>query len=511
MKPNCLLSLVYALLVTACATPSPAQIHTAAPVAQAGDTYYVSAHDAVAGRIAERGIKPAKNVILFIGDGMGIPTITATRIWKGQSLGRDGESFRLAMEQLPYSAFSKTYTHDSQVADSAPTATAMTTGVKSYNGTLGVTQAATRSDCATAKGHGTTSLWELAEAQGMATGVISTARLTHATPAAIYAETTERDWENDTLVSAAGKAKGCIDIASQFIAWQKTYGDGFEVALGGGRSNFLPKTMADPEYAGQNGARGDGRDLTAEWRALGQGHVVVTDAKGFNGVDWNSDARVLGLFEPSHMQYDADRPGDGAAEPSVKEMTEAAITRLSRNPKGYVLMVEGGRIDHALHAGNAARALSDAAAMDDAIAAAAAKTDPEDTLIIVTADHSHTLMVQGYPDRGNPILGLVREGGKLMLGADGKPYPTIGFANGPGSICTQQPDKKWLCDRPDLTNTDTTALNFLQPSLTPLGSETHGGEDVAIFARGPGANLFSGVVEQNEIFHVMGRSLGLVK
>jgi alkaline phosphatase len=191
-------------------------------------------------------------------------------------------------------------------------------------------------------------------------------------------------------------------------------------------------------------------------------------------------------------------------------MTKAAITRLSRNPNGYILMVEGGRVDHALHDSNAARALSDAAALDEAVAAAIAATDPRDTLIIVTADHSHTLTIQGYPQRNNPILGLVREGERLAKGSDGKPYTTLGFANGPGSVCKEQPDKKWLCDRQDLTSVDTTALDFLQPSLTPLGSETHGGEDVAIFAGGPGANLFSGTVEQNEIFHVMAKSLRLV-
>jgi alkaline phosphatase len=208
------------------------------------------------------------------------------------------------------------------------------------------------------------------------------------------------------------------------------------------------------------------------------------------------------------MQYDLDR--NPSAEPSIAEMTLAAIRRLSKNPNGYVLMVEGGRVDHGLHAGNAARALGDAKALDEAVAAAVAATSKDDTLIIVTADHSHTLMIQGYPDRGNPILGLVREGGELIRGRDGKPYTTLGFANGPGSICKEQPDKSYRCEREDLTNVDTTDKDFLQPSTTPLGSETHAGEDVPIFAGGPGANLFSGTVEQNEIFHVMAKSLRLV-
>ncbi len=501
---------VAALAAAACATISQSTHNAVTPV-QAQDSYYVKGHNAVATRAAERGGQRAKNVILFIGDGMGISTITATRIYAGQQKGLDGESYQLAMEKLPYSAFSKTYTHDSQVADSAPTATAMTTGVKSYNGTLGITQNANIKDCTSARTNGTTSLWEIAEDAGMATGVISTARITHATPAATYVETTERDWESDKDVSPTGKGAGCTDIASDLIAWQGKHGNGFDVILGGGRTNFLPATMMDPEYPNQKGNRTDGRNLVEEWKAGAPNRTAVTDRAGFNAFNWNSDGQILGLFEPSHMRYELDRARDGKGEPSIAEMTKAAITRLSRNPNGYVMMVEGGRVDHALHEGDAHRALGDAEALDEAIAAAVATTDPKDTLIIVTADHSHTLIIQGYPQRGNPILGLVKENNEPVKARDGKPYTTLSFANGPGSVCKPQNDGKYLCDRADLTNVDTTALGFLQQSLVPLGSETHGGEDVAIFAGGPGANLFSGAVEENEIFHVMARSLGLVE
>jgi alkaline phosphatase len=494
--------------LAACATIAR-PIDIAAPV-QAGDSYFARAAAAVQARAAERAPKPAKNVILFIGDGMGITTITAARIYAGQRQGLDGESYRLAMEKLPWSAFSKTYTHDAQVADSAPTAVAMTAGIKSYNGSIGVTQAANLRDCASAKATGVTTLWEMAEAAGLATGIISTARITHATPAATFAETVERDWEADADIPAAGKAAGCTDIAAQLVAWTKANGDGFEVILGGGRGNFLPAAMQDPEYIVQKGRRQDGRNLAEEWVAQGPGRSFITDKAGFDAVSW-SEGQVLGLFEPSHMQYDLDRGKSGMGEPSIAEMTRAAITRLGRDADGFVLMVEGGRVDHALHAGDAQRALGDAAALDEAVAAAMAMTDPDETLIIVTADHSHTLTMAGYPQRGNSILGLVKEGDKLALARDGKPYTTLGFANGPGSICKPAAEGKWLCERPDLSNVDTTALGFLQESLIPLGSETHGGEDVAVFAGGPGANLFSGTIEQNEIFHVMARSLGLTR
>ena len=156
-----------AVLAASCTTMAGPLANAVTPI-QASDSYYVSAHAAVAKRAAERGSGNAKNVILFIGDGMGIATITAARIYSGQAKGVDGESYKLAMEQLPYSAFSKTYTHDSQVADSAPTAAAMTTGVKSYNGSLGITQKASMRDCATAKTEYATSLWDIAEDAGLA-------------------------------------------------------------------------------------------------------------------------------------------------------------------------------------------------------------------------------------------------------------------------------------------------------------------------------------------------------
>src|SRR5262249_50293534 len=159
--------------------------------------------------------------------------------------------------------------------------------------------------------------------------------------------TNRRDWESDSDVDAAGKAAGCIDIASQFVNF--AHGDGYEVALGGGRAQFLPETMTDPEYANQKGARKDGRNLMDEWKSKRPGRPTVTDKGGFAAFDWNGTGEIFGLFEPSHMQYDLDR--NAQKEPSLADMTTKAIQRLSKNPNGYVLMVEGGRVDHGLHAG----------------------------------------------------------------------------------------------------------------------------------------------------------------
>ncbi len=473
---------------------------------QVGDAYYDKAATAVSARAGETFAPRARNVILFIGDGMGISTITAARIAAGQQRGLDGESYELAMETLPYMALSRTYSHDYQVADSASTATAMVSGVKTRSRTLGLRAGVSFGDCASQAGNETDTLFELAERQGLATGIVSTARITHATPAATYAESASRNWENDKSFGSTN-AEGCVDIARQLVEWPA--GDGFEVAMGGGRSQFGTREMTDPEYDGRTGVRGDDLDLQAAWTAKSDSHNVITDGAGFAATDFDSDARILGLFEPSHMQFELDRADDPGSEPALVDMTRAAITRLSRNGNGYILMIEGGRIDHAHHGTNASRALADTDAFDQAVAAALEMTDAADTLIIVTADHSHTLTIAGYPRRNNPILGKVEvENGDLTKGTDGLPYTTLGYANG-GGACRPGAEGE-PCRREDLTEIDTTAKDYRQQALVPLGSETHAGEDVAIFASGPGAELVRGVMDQNEIFHVLGFASGLV-
>ena len=452
----------------------------------------------------------ARNVILFIGDGMGIATQTAARIHEGQLKGRSGEENRLAFETLPYSALSKTYSWDQQTSDSAPTATAIFTGYKAREGMLSVDHSTARYECdgsvVTAKS--VPSILELAAANGRATGVVSTARLTHATPAATYAHTPFRDWEADSDIKTPGC--GTKDIARQLIEASPAVRASLMVAMGGGRSNFLPKADADPEYPATKGRRNDGRNLTTEWVAgRGTGAAYVWNKAQFDAINPASSGPVLGLFEPSHMQYEADRATDPAGEPSLTEMTDKAIRLLQRSggDKGYFLHVEGGRIDHAHHAGNARRALVDTIEMSNAVRRAMALTSEQDTLIIVTADHSHTFTIAGYPHRGNPILGLVKpvpnlDGAptKVALDKNGQPWTTLGYANGPGY--------RGPGARPDLSSVDTTALNFLQEASVPLESETHGGEDVGIWARGPKAYLVRGSMEQNWIFHVMREAFG---
>jgi len=469
-------------------------------------------HGAMAGR--------AKNVIIFLGDGMSLTTVAAARILDGQRKGGSGEENRLAWEYFPGTALSKTYNVDAQTPDSAGTMSAIATGVKTRAGVLSVGPGPMRGDCAGARAAPMLTLMELAKAAGMATGVVTTTRITHATPAATYSHSADRNWENDTQVPETARAQGCIDIARQLVDLPDAVAP--DVVFGGGRMHFMTVEQRDPEEDDKVGLRLDGRDLIADWKAKHPGGAYVWNREQLAAA--RGKAPILGLFEYDHLHFEYDRKDD-PGEPSLAELTSAAIARLQTGKAGFVLLVEGGRIDHAHHYGNAYRALTDTIAMSEAVQAAVDATSADDTTILVTADHSHTLTFAGYPLRGNPILGKVRgssgedEGGDLVVDGTGLPYTTLGYANGPGyagASASQPAGPKTFFHqgsgfqrsdgRPDLSDVDTTDPNYMQESVVPLGNETHGGEDVGVWARGPGANAVRGSIEQNVIFHLLEQS-----
>ena len=432
----------------------------------------------------------AKNVILFVGDGMGISTITAARILAGQQQGQTGEENSLSFEKFDNVALVKTYNTDAQVADSEGTASALNTGTKTRIGVINTAPDVPRGDCAAAQGHMMETVAQEALDHGKAVGIISTARLTHATPAAVYGHNPDRNWESDADMPAPQQALGCTDFAQQLVDFP------FDLALGGGSRKFLG--------TGEGGERKDaGANLPAEWAAR-TGGTFVADTQAMRKAPL--DRPVLGLFSPSHMTYQLDRKPD-TSEPTLTEMTAEALRRLSDDPSGYYLMVEGGRIDHGHHAGKAGYALEETIEFARAIQYAVDNTDPDETLILVTADHSHVFTIAGYPKRGNPILGLVHppaSGDEDHPGAandaagiagDGQPYSTLGYANGPGAVKGERGEPE-------------TGAQAQQQSLVPLGSETHGGEDVALFATGPGSQRVHGVIEQNVVADIMRKAFG---
>ncbi|QXC40171.1 alkaline phosphatase [Aeromonas jandaei] len=432
----------------------------------------------------------ARNVIFFLGDGMGLNTLTAARIY---GVGEEGS---LTIDTLPETAFIKTFSHDSQVTDSAPSMSAYMTGIKSNNGVISMDSDATQeSNCSKSAGKPVTTLLELAKAAGRGTGVVTTTRVTHATPAATYAHLCNRDLE--------------ADIAAQLVPGGAGYNSalkgGIDVVLGGGSSFFLPKA--------DKGKREDGRNLISEMKA--KGYQFAGNLDELNKAE--AGKPLLGLFGASHMKYDLDRP---ASEPSLAQMTLAAIKQLKDKKQGYFLMVEGGRIDHALHDTNAKRALQDTLAFDNAIKATldeVKKTDPElkNTLIVVTADHDHTLVLNGYAKRtgkttaDNPgVLGLVKnyETGEPSKDADGMPYTIIGFGNGYNRV---DGPRSSVAPLDDATVSASDYHQEVVVKVGEIGNETHGGTDVFLGAIGRGAESFHGSLDNTAVFGKVKAAAGL--
>ncbi|XP_028394024.1 alkaline phosphatase-like [Dendronephthya gigantea] len=440
---------------------------------------------------------PAKNVIFFLGDGMGISTTTAARIFDGQSRGISGEENVLSWEEFPYTAISKTYNVDAQIPDSAGTATAFACGVKTDEGILGLNEKAVFEDCASAAGNEVLSILTYAEKAGMSTGLITDTRVTHATPAAFYSHSASRNWENDQAAQG-----DCVDISTQLINYP--YGDGIDVVLGGGwRSFYSCGTVApDGQLLNDSKCRRDGKDLTKEWVKKYNNSAYVTNRTQLNNVDASKVDHLLGLFSSSGMTYDILRKKKKKTfEPTMIEMVEKALEILKKNPKGFFLLVEGGEIDWAHHEGAAKISLSEASAFAETVKRAREVTNENETLVIVTADHSHSFVLYGKKvKRGNPILGF-----QDTKFPDGKPGLTLSYANGPGGLKFENQS------RANLTGVDYTADDFLQQALIYFRSEDHAGEDVGIYATGPSAHLFHGVVEQNYIFHVMDHALCLTE
>ncbi|WP_409422634.1 alkaline phosphatase [Pseudaeromonas sp. ZJS20] len=435
----------------------------------------------------------AKNVIFFLGDGMGPTTVTASRIYKV------GEAGQLTMETLPRTARIKTFSNDAQTTDSAPSMSAYMTGVKMNNEVISMSSDtvaesvikdangnAGLSGCSADNGEAATTLLELAKAAGKKVGAITTTELTHATPAATFAHICHRNAYYDIAAQAIPGGSG----------FNSALGDGVDVLMGGGANYWTPyDATSNPK------GRADGRDLPAE--LVSQGWSSVTTKSELSALDPASQSRVIGLFsKTSHLAYDLDRQADASStEPSLAEMTAKAIDLLATGEQGYFLMVEGGRIDHALHGTNAKRALQDTVAFDEAIQTALDKVDRENTLIVVTADHDHTMTINGYSALGNPILDLVKEGSDLTVkrDLDGNAITTLAFGNGP--------NRKEV--REDLTSEQVMADDYLQESGVKLSSETHGGGDVMLFADGAGAETFKGTLDNTQVFGKVKSAMGL--
>ena len=420
----------------------------------------------------------SKNTILFLGDGMGITTVTAARIYEGQSKGLDGESNALSFESFEHVAFIKTYSADAQIPDSAGTMSAIMTGQKTRSGVISVGPRFGRGDCKSVIEDSHQTVMEIAEQAGLKTGIVTTARITDATPAATYAHSPDRTWENDQKITPSAKRKGCKDIADQLVSFSS--GNGVDLILGGGRSNFHSKSTTDIEYPQLVGLRGDDRDLIDEWTKSEKGRRFIWNRAQLLANPMNG--QVLGLFEPLELHYEVERPTDTADEPSLSEMAEYAVNFLSNNDKGFFLVIEGARIDHGNHNKEPYLALTDTVEFSNAVRKVLSLVDLNETTILVTADHSSALAFSGYPTRGMPVLGSLS-------------YPEFSFSGGSRFQAGHLESKDEDRNRIAVSTEDDLAK--------------HAGEDVPAYATGYKGDLIKGVMEQDQLFSVILESLEL--
>lgn len=467
--------------LTGCASTAPGTAPATAPARQAQDE------------------PVAKNVIFFLGDGLGLNTLTAARIFAV------GESGDLTIDTLPESAFVKTFSNDAQVTDSAAAMAAYMTGVKQDNGVVsmapgtrsiapGVDKNGNKLANRCEGGSPVPTLAELASQRGLATGIVTNTSVTDATPATIYSHFCHRKVENDIAAAMVPGGPG----------FNAALGKGIDVVFGGGLQFFTPFE--------RGGKRSDGRDLLAELSS--RGYRVATSPAQMLALENTSPQPAIGLFAQNHMSYDAER--DAAKQPALAEMTRKAIDMLAQKPGGFFLVVEGGLIDHALHATLAKRALQETVSFDAALKAAIERMrqlDPglKNTLIVATADHDHTLLLNGYPPRTGPttptnpgVLGLVRNipDGKLKLDKDGAPITIIGFGTGE--------HRKESRAGVVLTDEMAAADDYHQEAVVRVkpGSGAHGGIDVYLGAVGANAELFRGTIDNTRVFSLIKQAAG---
>ncbi|KAJ8951450.1 hypothetical protein NQ318_006879 [Aromia moschata] len=323
--------------------------------------------------------KVAKNIIVFIGDGMGVSTITSARIYKGQRLGAAGEEYQLTFEKFSNVALVKTYAVDMQVPDSAATATAIFTGVKTRYESVGVDV-----NC-------NNSIFDEIVYEGCKVDSMM-----------VWAQ------EANKHTDAKGKAK---DIARQLV--ENAPGKNYKVILGGGQQQ-MGHTTNYTEFC----TREDGRNLTSIWASnhTGTNYVLASNNEQLNTVTDDTEY-LMGIFAPDHMPYELVRDTGPTGTPSLSDMTRKALQVLKKGPNGFVLVVSLP----AHHQNYARLAMEETSEFDNAIALAINETGP-DTLILVTADHSHSFTMEGYSKRGNDILGYTEKAGE-----DDRPFLTLGI------------------------------------------------------------------------------------
>lgn len=413
-----------------------------------------------------------RNVILMIPDGFGPASVTLARQAKGSPLALDGF----------ITGSVGTASTDSGVTDSAAGATAYASGIKTYNGAIGVDTL--RQPVGT--------VLEGAKARGMRTGLVTTTRLTHATPAAFAAHVPSRNME--------------VEIAAHMMARN------VDVLFGGGVEFFIPQPA---------GRRTDDRNLLTEAEAAG--YTVVETLRGMRAV---TTTPVLGVFSVSHLDYEVDR--DPAAQPSLAEMTRKALELLADDAAGFFVMIEGGRIDHAGHANDPVGHLHDILAYDEAVQVTLdfARADGR-TLVVSAADHETGGMSLGrdgvYAFDAGLLLQSTASAERLaalaeMLAEEREEtlsldlLEEVAVARTPLEAFTEEESVRLqaVLDNPGAWEPGQTLGRIIsERALIGWTTGGHTGVDVTLHAYGPGSERLQGHLSNSEVGRIIADLLGV--
>lgn len=454
--------------------------------------------------------RAAKNVILFVGDGMSVAHRTAARMLsKGIAGGRYGG--QLAMDDMSNMALVSTSGSESIITDSANSMTAYTTGHKTCGGALATYCAGNKLPLDHPRVETLASL--VRKRHGMAVGIVTTTEVVDATPAAMLAHTASRSTRRE--------------IAEMLLAAEP------EVLMGGGRAWFVPRSEAGSK-------RNDDSDLVGKFRERGY-HIARTATELAATPQGSNSDRILGLFHPSNIDSALDRRGTRSGtvrtypdQPDLTDMVRVAIDRLSKKPEGFFLMVESGRIDQFSHALDWERAVYETILLDNAVKVAKEWAETrDDTLIVVVPDHAHPVSIIGTIDdarRGNTLrekMAVYDAGFPNYPAPDKNGYPetvdvsrrlALVFGAVPDHCNTGKPHDSGYWPTQSAPSGSyaanekycgSGATRLLGNLPRQIGAGVHAGDDVILTAQGPGADRFRGHMENTRVFRAIADALGL--
>ncbi|XP_055626233.1 membrane-bound alkaline phosphatase-like [Toxorhynchites rutilus septentrionalis] len=439
-------------------------------------------------------INVAKNIVVFVGAGMSQATVTAARTVNG------GENATFAFEKLKWSGNARTYCVDSRVPDSACASTAFLTGVKSNFGTVAVQPSVKRGNCL-ATGDKVKQLESIAKwalDSGKVVGFATTSRVTAGSNAALYANSADKDWENDASVSAAG----CNPREVNDIAYQLVHGDigkHFKVIFGGGRKNFIPANETDK--SGARGERADGRNLIGEWQASKSGNAVyISTAAELGALNTSNIDYLLGLFDYDRLPYAVDiGEGQNVDAPPLVRMVHYSLEMLQKkeHSAGFLLFVEDGNIQEAHRENKPYKALQQVKHYAMAFNMGHMMVSETNTLVISMNDVGSTLSIPGYPQRNTEALTSAGVSDK-----DSKPYLSLAYATGPAYDSFYNQNEGRLNPLTVLQGMASQKESTCSAAV-PMIEGVNGGEDASVYASGPWAFMLSGGFEQNFIAHTI--------